>query len=433
VARGEAVIDAFLVFFLVSIVPLAFIGVGGRTGHALLAIWRVAQFGTLALAFAFVLYKLARSRWQDIVLFLAIIAAVAVVGLSYSNIAWDAQIEYHRIVLLTEQWHSLYDAYVHGMSTWIVGYPPGTSLSVMWYRWLHLISPNVAQEVLLVLWCGAFMIRHMQRVDTLGKVVFFALVATTPLFQWHVTYFYNNLFYALICAQLVLAPLFGSSIRPWELSAYALVLVCLRPQWEIAAISITSSALATVLAATPPLERRRLRDAVVAALVALMVARYGAIYWKHAEIQLVAAQEQHKLAIAQQLAATQPHDALEVQVQTKAVEQLAPPLPPLLSRESLGAIAWAWNISTKPYASDFVLLGGVGLLALATLRRRGLPLLVPWLSPLGLIAGTAVFAHSQPTYRANAWALERLQIVVPILAAGSAAALYMRLRARTRA
>jgi len=41
-----------------------------------------------------------------------------------------------------------------------------------------------------------------------------------------------------------------------------------------------------------------------------------------------------------------------------------------------------------------------------------------------------VFARSVASYQANEWALERLQIIVPILAAGVATALHQALRER---
>ena len=70
------------------------------------------------------------------------------------------------------------------------------------------------------------------------------------------------------------------------------------------------------------------------------------------------------------------------------------------------------------------------LLALVTLRRRGLAFLAPMLGPFIVMIGTAVFARSVASYQANEWALERLQIIVPILAAGVATALHQALRER---
>jgi hypothetical protein len=424
-------IDAFLLFFLVSLVPIAFIGLGARTEHAIFVAWRVAQLATLALSFAWILYRLARGRWTDWLLLVAISLLVAFIALSYVGIAWDSQIEYQRVLLLAERYGGLTEAYRHGVTSWILGYPPGTSLSVAWYRWLRLPSPNVAQGVLFALWSTSLLVRHMRSLDVASKLLFFVLLVSGPLFLWHLTYFYNNLFYALIWGQLILAPMFGSSLRPWERCGYALVLVWLRPQWQIAAIPIGSAALATLLS-EPTFDRRCLYETVLATLAALCVAWLGATYWQTAAARLTGAQDQVKSAILDDIAAHQDQRSVHVDVTTKTIERQSPPKPALWSKQSADAITWAYGVTKNAYAISLLVLAGVALLGLLSLRRGGLVFVVPLLSPLALIVGTAIFARSYPEYRANKWALERLQIIAPILAAGAAAALHHAYRIRTR-
>lgn len=420
-------IDVFLAFLLVSVLPIAFIGVGGRLEHVLFLIWRALQLGALLLAFGYLGHRLWRARWADRLLLVVVAVALGYVALSYDAIAWDAQMEYHRVLLLADRWGSLSEGYAHGMVSWLLGYPPGASLSVIWYRTVRLPSVNMAQDVLLLLWAAVFVLRHMQRVDAPGKIIFFGLLATNAELQWHATFFYNNLFYALIWAQFVLVPLFGSTLRPWEQCAYALVLVWLRPQWQIAAIPIASGALAALLSA-PSIHRRCVRDTALVALAAVVVAWLAGVHWYRIVGPLGLRQQQQKVATVAEAREHQDPHVLQIEVATQAVEKLAPPSSPLLSSASVAAIGWAFGVSWKLHWPGMLLLLAVGLLAVATLRRRGLVFVVPWLSPLALIVGTAAFAHVYPNYRANTWALERMQIVVPILAAGAVAALHARLR-----
>jgi hypothetical protein len=431
VAQGAPVIDAFLVFFVVSIVPIAFVGIGGRAEHWLFVAWRGLQVATLGLAFVWIGGRLVRARWSDRLLVLAVAAALGYVALSYDGIAWDAQMEYHRVLLLADRFGSLSAGYAHGMVPWLLGYPPGTSLSVMWYRWLRLPSPNMALDVLVLLWTASFVLRHMHKVDASGKLIFFVLMATNVTMQWHVTFFYNNVLYALIWAQLILAPMLGSTLRPWEQCAYALVLVWLRPQWQIAAIPLVSSALATVVSA-PSIDRRLLRDTILVATAAIAVAWLGGLHWYRVEAELDRQQQQLKEAVIEDVKAHQDPSLLRVEVETQAIEKLAPPPPPLFSSASASAIAWAWGVTKNLHWAGMLLMFAVGILAVVALRRRGIVFFVPWLSPLGLIVGTAAFARVYVNYRANTWALERMQMVVPILAAGAVTALHARLRAARR-
>jgi hypothetical protein len=426
------VIDAFLVFMMVTLVPIAFLGIGGRAEHALFIGWRWLQVATLLAAGGYVLYRMATRSRRDLILLVVIAACIAYLGLSYVGIYWDAQIEYNRVLLLADRFGSLTEGYRHGNAHWIFGYPPGATLSVMFFSTLHMISPNVAQGILLVLWCGAFLVRHLRDVDLPSKIVFFLLLATGAQFAWHATYFYNNLFYALLWAQLVLAPLFGSTLSPWERCGTALVLVWLRPQWEIAAIPIATSALTTLLIA-PRVDRRLVRDTTLATLVALAVAWHGNAYWQRASPILDQQMSQHGAALIDEAAATQ-HDSrtLDVQVTTKPTAVLATPVPALVSGESVDAIAWAFKLTREKYPLSSAALCMASLFALASLRRRGLAFIVPLLGPLGLVVGTAVFARGYADYRANSGALERLQIIVPILSAGVLAALPRTLRAPAR-
>jgi len=422
-------IDAFLVFFLVSLIPIAFLGIGGPTEAALFTAWRWLQVVTFLGASAWVLYQLARRDWRGLVVLLLLALVVAYFGLSYSGIAWDAQIEYHRVLLLAIRYGGLTEGYRHGVVSWVLGYPPGTSLSVAFYRSLHLLSPNVAQELLFLLWSGAFFVRHLRHVDLPGKLLFFAIILVDTRFLWHLTYFYNNLFYALIWAELALAPLFGSPMRPWETCGSALVLVWLRPQWEIAAIPIATGALATLLA-SPTWTKRLLRDAGVVTAAALVVARLAASYWQNAVGELGRLLNGHTVQVLDQLRTHPDFPALHVDVDTKAFMQQAPHTPALLSKESANAVAWAYHVSVDRYPLYFAALAALALLALVTLRRRGLAFLAPMLGPFIVMIGTAVFARSVASYQANEWALERLQIIVPILAAGVATALHQALRER---
>jgi hypothetical protein len=425
------VIDAFLVFFLVTLVPIAFLGVGGRTEHVLFVGWRWLQVVTLFGAGAYILYRLIRYDWRGLLVLVLVAAGVAWLGLSYIGIAWDAQIEYNRVLQLARQYGSITDAYRHGVTHWILGYPPGASLSVAFFLTLKLISPNVAQGILLILWSGNMLARHMRHIDLPGKLAFFLLLATGEQLIWHYTYFYNNLAYALVWATFVLVPLFGSSLRPWEWCGYALVLVWLRPQWQIAAIPITLGALAT-LASARVWSWKVLRDTALLCCAALLVAQQASTYWKSATIELDAAIAHENRAVIDSLTAQQNAPVLDVVVPTEPTVQQATPLPELWSRESVDAVKWAYHVTDRLYALSLGVLAGALLIALVVLRRRGLVFLVPLLSPLGVLVGTAYFAHVYAGYRANTWALERLQIIVPILAAGTLAALHHALRTEPR-
>ena len=423
-------IDAFLVFMLVTLLPIAFLGIGGRGEHVLFTGWRWLQVATLLAASAFVLYRMVRDNWRDLIVLVLVGAGVAYCALSYVGIYWDAQIEYNRVLLLAHRYGSLTEGYRHGVNHWILGYPPGASLSVMFFATLHMISPNVAQGLLLLLWSGSFLVRHMRDVDLPGKLIFFVLLATGAQLAWHATYFYNNLFYALIWAELVLAPLFGSSLLPWERCAWALVLVWLRPQWQIAAIPVATSALSTILMASR-IERRLARDTILATVAALAVAWYGAAYWQNATQQLDRIMSQESTTLLAQTGVQQDSHMLDVQVVTRPVAVQAAPTPKLLSNESAEAIEWAFKLTKNKYPLSLSVLAVAALLALATLRRRGLAFLALLLGPLALVLGTAVFARGYAAYRDNGGALERLQIIVPILAAGMIAALHRAFRAES--
>jgi hypothetical protein len=419
--------DAFLVYFLVTLLPIAFLGIGGHSEHVLFVGWRWLQVGTLLGVAVFTVSQLARRGWRDLVILVLVATGIGYLVLSYIGIAWDAQIEYNRVLQLADHFGSLTEGYRHGVTHWILGYPPGATLSVAFFLTLKMLSPNFAQGALIVLWSGSFLLRHCKDVDLPGKLVFFAMLATGAHMTWHLTYFYNNLFYALIWATYVLAPLLGSTLRPWERCAYALALVWLRPQWQIAAIPIATSALATVLSA-PSWNWRLVRDTALVTLAALTVAWLGSDYWRRASADLDRALSVENTAVIAATSAHQDPRTLEVEVTTRPFEQQAKPIPKLMSKESVDAVAWAFTVTKREYSLSLLFLAGAALLALVALRRRGLAFLVPLLSPLGMVLGTAVFARGYAEYRANAWALERLQIITPILAAGVAAALHRALR-----
>lgn len=422
-------IDAFLVFFLVTLLPIAFVGIGGRTEHALFATWRWLQVAALLAAACFVLYRLIRRDWRALVVLVLVGAGVAYLDLSYIGIAWDAQIEYFRVLQLAKQYGSLTEGYRHGITHWIFGYPPGASLSVAFFQTLNMVSPNIAQGILILLWSGSLMARHMRDVDLAGKLAFFVLLATGSQLVWHYTYFYNNLFYALVWATLVLVPMFGSSLRAWEWCGYALVLVWLRPQWQIAAIPIGTGALSTLLAASG-WSRRHARDTAIVAAAALTVAWLGSAYWQTASVELDRAMSRETTAVIAKLTEQQRSPVLEIEVRTKPFAQQYKPVPPLLSHASVAAVGWAYHVTARLYAVSLAVLALIGFVAVWALRRRGLVFLTPVLSPLAVLLGTAVFAR-YADLKTNTWALERLQIISPILMAGTLTALHRALRART--
>lgn len=419
--------NGFLVYLLISIIPIALIGIGGRTEHVLFVSWRWVQVVALFAVSALLLYRTIRSGWRDLVVLVLVAAALAYLALGYTQIAWDAQIEYHRVIMLANSYGSLTEGYKHGITNWILGYPPGTSLSIMFYSTLRMPSANIAQNILALIWSASFMQRHMRDVDLAGKLAFFVLLAVGEHSTWHFTFFYNNLFYALVWAELVLAPLFGSSFEPWERCACALVLIALRPQWQIAAIPIGTSALSTLLTART-INRRLVRDLAMVTMAALCVAWLGSSYWREASTQLNTAISQEKLRALATTSAGQDARTLHVEVETNSVTEQRPPVPALLSKPSFEAVAWAFAVSYHAYRTTAWTLALAALFALIVLRRRGLAFVVPLLSPLALVAGTAVFARSYPEYRANEWALERLQIITPFLAAGVLAALHRAIR-----
>ncbi len=424
--------DAFLVYFLVTLLPMFFLGVGGRTEHVVFVCWRWLQVVTLFGAFAYVIHRLIRRDWRDFVVLLLIAIAVAYLGLSYIGIAWDAQIEYNRVLQLAREFGSITEGYRHGVAHWIFGYPPGASLSVAFFMTLKLISPNAAQGILLVLWCGSLMQRHMRDVDLAGKLAFFILLATGSQLTWHYSYFYNNLFYALVWATFVLVPLFGSSMRPWEWCGYALVLVWLRPQWHIAVIPIFCGTL-SALASAPAWNRRVVRDIALATIAAFAVAWLGSSYWKTASITLEAQMSHHNVEVLDDIAAHQDQHVLEIEVETKPLTQQAAPPASFFSRQSIDAIQWAYGVTKRLYSLSLMVLVAAALFALIVLRRRGIAFVVPLLSPIGVLLGTAAFAYVYSGYRANTWALERLQIITPILAAGTLVALHRAIRKQARA
>jgi hypothetical protein len=265
----------------------------------------------------------------------------------------------------------------------------------------------------------------LRAVDGWGKAIFFVLLLFVPLIQWHMVYFYNNLFFSLLWGQLVLTPLWGSSLAPWERCAIALVMVWLRPQWMIVAVPVASSALIAILVA-PSRDRRFVRDTILVTLAALVVAWLGAVYWVRTAAHLQDQQTKHNADVSAAIAAHQDPRVLELHVTTQPVEKLKPPPPPLFSERSATVVAWAYRVTRNGHALSLDFLFALTLLALVTLGRRGIVFLVPLASSMALVVGTAVFARNYPEFAANSGALERMQLIVPVLTAGLAAALYHR-------
>ena len=163
-----------------------------------------------------------------------------------------------------------------------------------------------------------------------------------------------------------------------------------------------------------------------------MVAWFGCALWQNAAAVATRQQADFRSANAQSIAATQDATVEHVEVATDI--RIAPqaPRPPWISRYSLDAVVWALAVTMHLYWLTFTLIGGAVLIALLALRRRGLPFLVPLLLPSALILGTIPFARYLPDYRSNAWALERLQLVSAVLAAGVLAAVHWQLRNAAR-
>lgn len=417
--------DAFLVFMLVSFAPLAFpVAAGSSMEHVCFVGWRWLQVVVLAAAFGYVLMQLRRAPWVDRAIMLVLLMLALLAAASYGKVEWDAQIEYDRVVVLADRYGGLWNGYLHGIQ-WILGYPPGTSLSALWYRTLHVPSPNWAQMALFLLWSATFLLRHLRAVDGLSKCLFFGTLIVMPMMQWHLYYFYNNLFFALISAEIVLLPLFDSRQEAWEQCGYALVLIWLRPQFALTAIPLVSAALTRLL--TERRDRRARYDVVAALLLALLVAWFGARFWARMMPRLSDLQTQHYADVAHAVAATQDQHVLDIEI---ATHMDPPPTPPVLSNDSLGAIEWAYETSMGVVARSVWIMIGGALFAVVVLRRRGLAFFVPIVTPAAFIVGTAVFARSYPAYRDNAWALERLQLVTSVFAAGIIAALHFQLRRR---
>jgi hypothetical protein len=200
-------------------------------------------------------------------------------------------------------------------------------------------------------------------------------------------------------------------------------MVWLRPQFELTALSLVSMGLTRLL--TTRWQRRAVLETVATTVLALMVASYGARYWQRMMPVLANLQDSHYAAASTAIAAGQDPHALEIAI---ATHMQPPPTPPALSSNSVEAIHWAYQTSMHVVAQSAWIVVGTALFALVVLRRRGLAFLVPILTPAGFIIGTAAFARGYPAYRDNAWALERLQLVTSVFAAGTLAALHFQLR-----
>jgi hypothetical protein len=420
--------DWFVVFLVASDLPLLLpVGMSRGLENGLFTAWRWAQVGVGVLALVMVLRQLWRAsaptRWCA----LGWTAFSLVIFFQYRPMEWDAVVEYDRMVHLSLRHGGLWQGYIHAATTYVLGYPPGATLSVIWGRTVGLPSSNLAHVAILWLW-GLSWVRQLGSTGRgYGGFLFGALYLLAPYVDWHHEYFYNNIIYAILFAQLILIPLLRIESSLAESCACALLLVWLRWPRELAAVSIMSAAAIRLLRGEP------LRRTAVIMLLSLGCTVAGARLWSHRASQLTALQREHEQRLDGQTAMQQDSLAEEYHFEGSPAARSKPSATKRDLRSVYReAIVWAWNVTFQHYSTSLFLIFGACLFAWTLGLRTGLAYSVPLLTPLAFIAASAAFAETYPGYQQIPGSLVRLEIILPLLAAGGAVALEADLRRARR-
>lgn len=421
--------DPFLIFLLVSNLPILFpVTRFTRVEAAFFFLWRFVQIGALVWTLGYILLLAARRCTWPQRIFVGVMLVVAVLAAcDYNEMFWDSVVLYDRLVLLAFQHHGLWQGIVHGGTPYIIGYPPGSSLSVLWYKTLGLPTANMANVAVTYLWLASFTVRYLAPTRRwTGMLILTAVIAYFPTLWWTLLYFNNNLLYALLWASVIGVALLGQRSSLAELCGYAVCLIWLRPQFELTVIPIVSAGAIYLV------RGNRWRPIVLMTVAALVCANLGARLWRHDADRLTALQAEHDAQLRVRSAVGQDPAVLAVHLPAFHADAPATPHapPPRSPREvERVAIRWAWKESYRWNDRPILLMAALSLIAFALGLRRGLAHLVPWLTLAGFIGGTAIFAKAYPDYQSIGGSMERMEIVLPLLAGMMAVALDAELAA----
>jgi hypothetical protein len=405
-----ATVDWFVVFLAYSMMPMLFPQSAGAE-TILFAIWRVGQIVLLlgvCVALAREFWRASRAAKASLVVwaFLTLVMCFA-----QRVTWWDAVVEYDRIILLALRHHGIWQGLIQAGDQYIFGYPPGASLSILWGSAFGLHC-NQAQTLLLFIWTSSFTLRYLSGHRWYSYCLFGLLYYLVHEIGWHYIYFYNNIIYTVVWAQLILVPLLRVQVRWWEQVLTALLLVCFRTQFSLALVPIVSGAMIHLLLNGP---RRR---TIAISLAAVAVAFAFGKFWDARAGQAYERQKALLAAEATVTSAGQDPSAIEL-VYKEA------PTPQAVNRVGVyrEAIEWAWGITDFNYSWSLILMAALWIFALALGWRVTLAYLVPLLTPAAIIVGTGPFALVFPQYKSYDSSLIRLETILPFLAAGMVVAL----------
>jgi hypothetical protein len=424
------VIDVFCLFMLWTVLPTALpVGTPPAIERVCFTGWAAVQVALLAFGLGYLVWRAVRATWSARILVVALAAIGAIGAFAYNRIQWDAQAVYDRVAHLAVLHRGVWTGFVHGGNDWILSYPPGASLTVVWGVLCGLPSSNFAHAVLMWLWGATLVVRVLPQTGLKRSgLVFFVLlfVYASPIPWaipwWHYWLYYNNIFFSLVWMQFILCALIDLRMRPWEHLAYALVLVWLRPFFGIAALPVLSAGAIALLRGRP------WKPVLWLTAAALVVQLGGVRAWHGKVTALTEAQGAYQRSALSQIEARRDPHALAIDLDTSihaASRTTAPSAAaPLGTRRRIfiDAVVWAWAQAwaVGRYALLFLIMVPLGALVLGW--RRALGYLLPLFNVLALVVGTGFFALGFPAYRANVEAFERMLIIAPILVAAVAVA-----------
>lgn len=420
-------IDGFLVWMLWTLVPIAVpTGTPAWLQHGIFYAWITGQFSGLIACTVYLVLQTIRARpllqlqvigWLIIGLFAAFM---------WTPLQWDAQAVYDRVAHLAIAQRALWLGLERGGNSWILGYPPGASLTVIWGKLLKMPSSNLTHCIVITLWAWNWTIRYISatrigRSGFLFATLFFYVAApvgwATP--AWHYAVFYNNLLFALIWMQFLFAAWVDVSWRSWEPIGYALVLIWLRPVVGIAALPILSWAAISML------RRGNIRRIAVVAVAGFVVQVAGARAWVAKSHALESIQRAYADEVETEIAARRNATPLTIEVHTDPHH--ATNTPSSASRVFSEALTWATMVVRTTCGGGMLLLFVLALLAATLGWREGLSYVIAPMNIIALVIGTGFFAIGYRTYRDDYEAFERLLIIAPTLLAAAVTALDARL------
>jgi hypothetical protein len=425
-------IDVFLIFLVWSLAPIALpIGTPRSVQGVLFYIWAAGQMALLVWACTYLARQTFRARRAEKCQ-VAMYVVLAVFGASaHVALQWDAQATYDRVARLTIEYRGLWSGLVHGGNSWILGYPPGTALTVVWAHLLHLPTSNIANVALLTLFFCNWTLRYVSSTGMWRSGFIFAALVffvsgpigwATPI--WHYVVYYNNIVFALIWMLFIFVELRQLRWSPAEHLGYALALVWLRPVVSIAALPILSVAAMRILRC------RDAKRACVLAAAALAVQCLGVVTWNAKEHGLERMQAAYERQVEQDVISHKDAQVLRIDIKTNPRPTKQERLAPVTAFER--ALSWAAVVTSNTCGGAMAVMAACSILAWATGWRQALVYAIPPLNLVALVFGTGFFAIHYPTYQDNYEAFQRLLIIGPILMAAVVVAIDAELAAHRK-